>query len=98
MAKRKADEKREQLSVGVEEELKRRLEEAARMYARSLSGEALVSLAPLLPAGAGGSVSRPTINREGRCPDKKISRQRSSAHRAKGTTRERYIDDGRQPQ
>ena len=44
MAKRKADENREQLSVGVEEELKRRLEEAARMSARSLSGEALFRL------------------------------------------------------
>jgi hypothetical protein len=44
MAGRKADEKREQLSVGVEEELKRRLEEAARMSARSLSGEALFRL------------------------------------------------------
>jgi hypothetical protein len=44
MARRKADEKREQLSVGVEEELKRRLEEAARMSARSLSGEALFRL------------------------------------------------------
>jgi TraY domain-containing protein len=45
MARRKAaDEKREQLSVGVEEELKRRLEEAARISARSLSGEALFRL------------------------------------------------------
>jgi len=44
MARRKADEKREQLSVNVEEELKRRLEEAARMSARSLSGEALFRL------------------------------------------------------
>jgi len=44
MARRRADEKREQLSVGVEEELKRRLEEAARMSARSLSGEALFRL------------------------------------------------------
>jgi hypothetical protein len=44
MARRKADEKCEQLSVNVEEELKRRLEEAARMSARSLSGEALFRL------------------------------------------------------
>jgi len=44
MARRKADEKRKQLSVGVEEELKRRLEEAARMSARSLCGEALFRL------------------------------------------------------
>jgi hypothetical protein len=44
MARPKRDEKRETLSVGVEEELKRLLEEAARLSARSLSGEALFRL------------------------------------------------------
>jgi hypothetical protein len=41
---RRVEEKREQLSIGVEEELKRRLEQAARTSARSLSGEALFRL------------------------------------------------------
>jgi hypothetical protein len=40
----RVEEKREQLSIGVEEELKRQLEEAARTSVRSLSGEALFRL------------------------------------------------------
>jgi len=44
MAKRKVDEARRQLSVNVEQELKKQLEEAAKISARSLSGEALYRL------------------------------------------------------
>jgi hypothetical protein len=44
MARPKADEKREQISIHVEQSLRARLEEAAKMSARSLSGEALFRL------------------------------------------------------